>query len=278
MDALPLNRPSATLGTANAVLRARARQHYVKDYAGPFSIKSVTEGTVAWKIGGRALLVNRDSFLVLQQGEPYSMEIDERRAVSTLCVFFRDGFVESVCGSMVAQELDAGPAPVGMLARLHARDERVLPGMNALAGHLPDYLQLATDLLLLNEEVRRRVRMMPARRASTREELFRRVRRGQEFLHAGACEDFDLEQVARAACLSPYHFHRAFRQVFAKTPHQYRTELRLAKARRLLEGGEQSVTEVAAAVGFESLPSFSTLFRRSFGVPPAAVRKLRKFR
>ena len=59
--ALTLNQPSAPLGIRNAVLWARASRHFVKDFPGPLSIKSVTTGTVAWKTGGRDLLVDRDS-------------------------------------------------------------------------------------------------------------------------------------------------------------------------------------------------------------------------
>jgi hypothetical protein len=68
--ALTLNRPSAPLGVRNAVLWARGRQHFVKDFPGPLSIKSVTAGTVSWKTGSRELVVDRDSFLVLNHGEP----------------------------------------------------------------------------------------------------------------------------------------------------------------------------------------------------------------
>src|ERR1035438_7048098 len=99
------NSVSAPLHTANAVLRARSRTHFVKEFPGPLSIKSVTEGSVAWKCTGRQRLVDRDSFLVLNADEPYSMAIDSRTPVSTLCVFFQDGFVESVHASMVRNEL-----------------------------------------------------------------------------------------------------------------------------------------------------------------------------
>ena len=129
---------------------------------------------------------------------------------------------------------------------------------------------------MLQADVARRVRLMSARRAATRDELFRRVRRGQEFLHAAAGSDIDLAGVAREACLSPYHFHRAFTQAFGETPHQYLTALRLARARLLLETTRLTVTEVAGAVGFESASSFCTLFRRTVGVSPSALRSEKK--
>jgi AraC family transcriptional regulator len=277
-----LNSLSAPLGTHNAILRARSRTHVVRDFAGPLSVKSVIAGTVAWRIGGRDLVVDRDSFLVLHDGEPYSMNIDSRTPVATLCVFFQHGFAESVQASLAHGDIDSEPATAPFLGHLHAKDDRILPRMQAIAnapeaGRLwmdEQYLLLARDLLLLDRDLRRRIGLMPARRPSTREELFRRVRRGQEFLHANASGDLNLSEIARQSCLSPYHFHRAFTRAFGKTPHQYRNDLRLAQARRLLETTELTVTEISGAVGFQSAPSFSTLFRQSFGVPPTAARKL----
>lgn len=276
------NTISAPLGSHNAVLSARARAHFVKDFPGPLSIKSVVDGAVAWKTEGRELLVDRDSFLVLNHGEPYSMEIEERRPVETLCVFFRHGFVESIHASMVTGEIDPEPVAAPFLARLHARDTGILPRMHAIAaadgpGSLwldQQFLHLGRDVLLLDRELRRRVQLMPARRPATREELFRRVRRGQEILHADSAADWTLAGIARAACLSPYHFHRAFTRAFGQSPNQYRNALRLARARRLLETTNMTVTEICSAVGFESAPSFSSLFRQAFGIPPSASRKL----
>jgi AraC family transcriptional regulator len=278
----PRNSLSAPLGTHNAVLRARSRTHTVSDFAGPLSIKSVTAGAVAWKSGGRELVVDRDSFLVLHDGEPYSMNIDCRTPVGTLCVFFQHGFPESVQASLANRDIDAEPARTPFLGHLHAKDDRILPRMQAIANS-PDagrlwldeqFLLLARDLLLLDRDLRRRIGLMPARRPATREELFRRVRRGQEFLHSNPSGDLNLIEIARQSCLSPYHFHRAFTRAFGKTPHQYRNDLRLAQARRLLETTGLTVTEITGAVGFQSAPSFSTLFRQSFGVTPSATRKL----
>ena len=280
---VPLNLLSAPLWRSNAVLRARSRVHFLHEFAGPLSIKSVTEGTVSWKCAGRERVVDRDSFLVLNSDEPYSMAIDSRAPVSTLCVFFQDGFVESVHGSLVSQELDGGSRPLPFLGGLHCRDQRILPRMQAIAGSGAgdrlwldeQFLLLAHDLLTLHEDMRRRAASMPAGRPSTRAELFRRVRRGQEYLHAHACGGPDLAEVAREACLSPFHFHRAFARAFGQTPHQYRNRLRLDRARRLLEAGGMTVTEVCGAVGFESAASFSSLFRRAFGVPPSTLRPAR---
>lgn len=286
MEGLAFNRPTAPLGSHNSVLRGRGRAHFVKDYPGPLSIKSVTEGAVAWKTGRRDLLVDAGAFLVLNHGEPYSICIDSRVPVETLCAFFQPGFVESVRHSIEHDDAEPGGAPVEFAAALQPADARILPRLRSIAAARDvsqlwldeQYLALARDLLLLERDVARRVRTLPGRRPSTRDELFHRIRRGQEYLHAHAMEDLDLHSLAREACLSTYHFHRAFTRVFGVTPHEYRTRLRLDRARRMLEATDRTVTEICGAVGFESLASFSLLFRRSFGESPAALRKSSKIR
>ncbi|WP_437661742.1 helix-turn-helix transcriptional regulator [Sorangium sp. So ce1182] len=82
-----------------------------------------------------------------------------------------------------------------------------------------------------------------------------------------------IEDVAREAAISPYHFIRQFEAVFGVTPHQYRIRRRLELAKQLLAAGQHSVTDVCMEVGFSSLGSFSALFAQRIGVPPSAYRR-----
>ena len=95
-------------------------------------------------------------------------------------------------------------------------------------------------------------------------------------MHARQDERISLAEVARAACLSPYHFHRLFRATFRTTPHEYLTRERLERARHLLANEDLPVTEVSLRAGFEALGSFSTMFRRRFGVSPREFRRLHR--
>lgn len=79
--------------------------------------------------------------------------------------------------------------------------------------------------------------------------------------------------LAKQAGMSPYHFVRTFRHVFGKTPHQYLTGVRIDAAKNLLSGGDVSVTEACFEVGFASLGSFSSLFRRQVGRSPSAYQR-----
>ncbi len=80
-------------------------------------------------------------------------------------------------------------------------------------------------------------------------------------------------QIADRAGCSPFYFIRAFRRVFGLTPHQYLTRLRIDRARALLTYSELSLTDICFAVGYSSVGSFSTLFRRRAACSPSQYRR-----
>src|ERR671925_1837984 len=82
-----------------------------------------------------------------------------------------------------------------------------------------------------------------------------------------------VDQLARELQVSPFHFIRQFEAVFGVTPHQYRIQARLDRAKELLASGQHSVTDVCMEVGFSSLGSFSTLFAGRVGETPSAYRR-----
>ncbi len=155
---------------------------------------------------------------------------------------------------------------------MHARVAR---GSATQAWLEDKFLEAATALYRVHGEVDKRAAKIPAKKPSTRLELYRRLLRGKDYMDSFFGAQVRLVEVASEACLSQYHFHRLFREVFHETPNQYLQRKRLANAQRLLERGELSVTEICLEVGFESITSFSGLFRRSFGCSPREYR-LRK--
>jgi AraC-like DNA-binding protein len=92
-------------------------------------------------------------------------------------------------------------------------------------------------------------------------------------MHARLDEPITVERLAGSVGLSPYAFLRRFARTFGATPHAYLTHLRIERAKELLARDEQSVTEICAEVGFESLGSFSALFARRVGESPQKYRR-----
>lgn len=86
-------------------------------------------------------------------------------------------------------------------------------------------------------------------------------------------EPLRLTDAAREACLSQFHYHRLFAQTFGETPHEFVTKLRIDRAKRLLARDQLPVTEICFAVGYESLGSFSTLFRTMVGYSPSGYQR-----
>jgi AraC-like DNA-binding protein len=82
-----------------------------------------------------------------------------------------------------------------------------------------------------------------------------------------------IARVARLVGVSRFHFIRQFEAVFGVTPHQFRINARLERARQLLATTEGSVTDVCLEVGCSSLGSFSALFRQRVGESPSAYRR-----
>ena len=86
-------------------------------------------------------------------------------------------------------------------------------------------------------------------------------------------EELTLDDLCMEADLSIWHFLRAFRGAFGETPHAFLTRMRIERAKDLLTVSSRPVTEICFDVGFTSLGSFSTLFRRQVGLSPAEFRR-----
>src|SRR6266436_3163361 len=104
-------------------------------------------------------------------------------------------------------------------------------------------------------------------------DLHERLRRARNYIDDCYDLPLDLDAISKQACLSRYHFLRLFRNTFDTTPHQYLIQRRIEKAKELLRWRELSVTDICFEVGFQSLGSFSSLFRRCVGDAPAKYRK-----
>jgi AraC-like DNA-binding protein len=104
-------------------------------------------------------------------------------------------------------------------------------------------------------------------------DTFRRLCRARELLVEAPEQRLSITDIAREVHVSPFHFIRQFRALFALTPHQFRIQSRLDRAKLLLATGQHSVTEVCMEVGFTSLGSFSDLFVRRVGTPPSAYQR-----
>jgi AraC-like DNA-binding protein len=100
----------------------------------------------------------------------------------------------------------------------------------------------------------------------------RHLLRAKDLIDARYREPLDVPALARAAHLSPAHFSREFRRAFGETPHQYLLTRRMERAASLLLRTDRSIADICFTVGLQSVGSFTTSFRRTYGLSPTQYR------
>jgi AraC-like DNA-binding protein len=103
-------------------------------------------------------------------------------------------------------------------------------------------------------------------------DVYKKIVTAKVFIDENFGETIDLDLLSREACLSRFHFHRLFTRIYQKTPHQYLTQRRIEQARQWLAGDDLSITEICNHLGFESIGSFSVLFKKESGYAPLHYR------
>ena len=100
----------------------------------------------------------------------------------------------------------------------------------------------------------------------------RHLLRARDLADRRYAEPLDVAELARAARLSPAHFSREFQRAFGETPHRYLLTRRMERAAALLRTTDHTVADICMTVGLRSVGSFTTSFRRMFGLSPTAYR------
>ena len=129
------------------------------------------------------------------------------------------------------------------------------------------------QLILENDTALKLSHRIAVIKRSTRIELFKRLDRTREWIEQNYSSAISLEDMAAQANLNSQHFLRMFKQCYNTTPHQFLINKRLENAKRILASGHDSVSAVCSTIGFESLSSFSWLFKQKFGVSPSKYRE-----
>lgn len=290
-DRYNMNAPIPPHGWPNIVAWSHADEPYFVDkHFGPLSIKCTLKGQEVYEIDGQPpLIVDENSYLVLNEGQRYSSYTPIPDVVS-FCIFFRIGLAEEVAAALSMRTdkllLDPLARPRGRLVfeeRLYPHDAIVSAQIarfkslikqndNSDHGLEEQYHLLIERLLLQNGLVQAEIERLPFVRASTRNEVYRRLHLARDYIWTNCASGIGLKEVAAIAGFSQHHFLRLFNTVFNQTPHQYLTHLRLEKARGLLRSTSKSISDIAAETGFSTPQAFSKIFRMRFGVTPTEFR------
>lgn len=101
----------------------------------------------------------------------------------------------------------------------------------------------------------------------------RHLLRAKDLADARYFEPLEVDDLAAAAGLSKAHFSREFRRTFGESPYVYLQTRRLERAAALLRNTDHSVAEICLEVGLQGVGSFTTSFKRMYGMTPTAYRE-----
>lgn len=99
------------------------------------------------------------------------------------------------------------------------------------------------------------------------------VERAIEKMQENLGDELTVDDLARAAMFSKFHFTRVFQRVTGVTPGRFLSALRVQHAKGLLLSTSMNVADISVRVGYNSIGTFSSRFTRSVGMPPTAYRR-----
>jgi len=108
-----------------------------------------------------------------------------------------------------------------------------------------------------------------------RPELYVQIRQSKAFMVKYHAEKIELNDLAAAALMSRFHYIRMFQSMYGLTPRSFLKDLRVSNAKKLLKKG-LSITQVCFDVGYESLSTFSAVFKKCTGYTPSEYQRIQK--
>ena len=114
----------------------------------------------------------------------------------------------------------------------------------------------------------------PQSRRSVRSGLDqRRLTRVLDYIEANLEGHLTVDHLASIACLSQFHFARAFKAAIGRSPHRYISDRRLERAKALLADGDRPLVDIALALSFSCQANFTRAFRAATGQTPGQYRR-----
>lgn len=263
---------------------------------GPFSLFTNISGTSYVSAGTKKVAVPDDCFFLTNRAQHYTLDIDSpAKPVETFNMHLGQDIWENYVQANIHQAPYLLDNPFGpslaeglsefpnLLLKKSPEMERALRQLYHLSKESQataleiqeNMVPLLHSLFQQKKELHQQLQKIAATKASVRAELFKRVSLATDFLLAQPNQNPSLDELAQVACLSKFHFLRAFTQVHGSTPHQFLLRHRIQRSLPLLQKTRMSVGEVALLCGYPELSVFSRTFRKVMGCSPALFRQHR---
>jgi len=106
-------------------------------------------------------------------------------------------------------------------------------------------------------------------KSETKRDLLRKLAKGKAYIDLYYRLNIDMAKAALESNISQYHFFRLFKNVYGQSPYQYMKQLRMRKAKEILQKEPIPLAQLALGVGYSDIFSFSKAYKQYFGVSPS---------
>ncbi|MDN5211504.1 AraC family transcriptional regulator [Fulvivirgaceae bacterium BMA12] len=266
------------------------KQYQYPEHKVGFGIISLLKGEGKFYLNKKKVVLDSQSHLVVNKASELAVQLKEKNCEPSF-LYFHSKLPAIIAESLYHtddQLLERGDDSVrdfSLLERAHHTSPsliNVFRNLSVIGKSCASFHALKADLLIRglleklcrdNKQAIKASNNIHALKKSTRKALYLRMATTREWIEANYHRPITLSDMATIAMMNSHHFLRVFKQTFQITPHQYLTKIRLGHAKRLLADSNKSITEICSLLGFESLGTFSWLFRQSFRLSPTQYRQ-----
>jgi AraC family transcriptional regulator len=259
------------------------------------SVKLVINGTEKYKIGDRTHAIQSGRFLVVNQHQSFQCHVHAKADVEGMCFYIDPTAAEEVYQLhamghrriLDAEGKSQQPLPQARFTeKIFALSETTLghylqamlpvlrdPAQRQRIDYQSFFVTLAERLVESQYQTNLLINNLGNEKASTREELYRRMSIARNYIEEHYLQEISLDQLASLAMTSKYHFLRCFKEIYRCSPYQYVLQKRLQHGAQLLFEKGNSLTEVALETGFTDRRAFNKAFKKAFGVLPSTYKE-----
>jgi len=242
---------------------AQGDEPFVERHGG-YTLSYVRRGSFGYRTRGTAYELVTGSFLVGFPGDEFMCTHEHAHGDECLSFELAPELVEAI-GDRPEVWRAGGLPPLAELLVLGELAQAAADGHSDIGVEEAGMALAARFVALIGDR--------PLDRPVTPARDRRRAVEAALWLDAHAHKPLALDDAAREAGLSPFHFLRLFSAALGVTPHQYLVRARLRRAARILADDERPITDVAYDVGFGDLSNFVRTFHRAAGVSPRRFRR-----
>lgn len=258
-------------------LSQAAAGSHLRNKTGGIALKYVYQGAEHYQLDGQTTCVGAGQLMILREDRKFEANTDQSRIKAKgICIDLDADFVLAEIPDFYEYDL---------LFELPFQGQSFLELPQSFAHFAQHNAQPAQDdadikkirkelalLVALIKTVQPGMRTQ-AKKASTQKHLLAKLFKAKDFIHQHYRTTITLSTLARQVGISTYHFTRVFQACFAQSPYELQRALRMQAALAMMKSQEQSLAQIAYALGYCDQASFSNQFKQYHQESPSVARK-----